>query len=292
MILSMTGFGEGKGTYKEKNITIEIRSLNGKSTDIRMKTPASYKEKELELRKLIIKHALRGKFDVVINYEAEEGSDEYGLNKALFSKYYNELISLKSELQFNDEGIAAAILRIPNVIQANVGELSDEEWEVVKATTTEALENLQRFRASDGKGMEQDFKDAANNISDCLKAVEPYEKARIVQLKERMERNLEEFMGKQNVDKNRYEQEVMFYLEKLDINEEKVRLEQHCKFFLEELNGKDIKSKGKKLGFISQEMGREINTLGSKAQNSEIQKLVVRMKDELERIKEQIANVV
>jgi len=277
----MTGFGEGKGTYKEKNITIEIRSLNGKSTDIRMKTPASYKEKEIQLRKLIVKHALRGKFDVVINYEAEEGSDEYGLNKALFSKYYKELNSLSSELHFSEEGVAAAILR-----------LSDEEWEVVKSTTLNALENLQKFRASDGEGMLNDFKDAVTNISECLKAVEPFEKARIEQLKERMERNLEEFLGKQNVDKNRYEQEVMFYLEKLDINEEKVRLEQHCKFFMDELNGDSTKSKGKKLGFISQEMGREINTLGSKAQYSDIQKLVVRMKDELERIKEQVANVV
>lgn len=292
MILSMTGYGQGKGTFKNKTITVEIKSLNGKTTDIRFKSPANYREKELELRKYITGHARRGKFDVSISFDAESAAEEFGLNKLLFKKYWKELDQLKDELDFDQSGVVAAILRVPNVIQAEDGAISDAEWKVIKKTTKEALDNLHKFRVKDGKGMMKDLKSSIKSIQKCLKGVSPFEKERVNTLKQRMTKNLAEFLGKQNVDKNRYEQEVIYYLEKLDINEEKVRLAQHCKFFLEELNSDSTDGKGKKLSFISQEIGREINTLGAKAQHSSIQKLVVKMKDELEQIKEQIANIV
>lgn len=288
----MTGYGEGKGSYKNKTITVEIKSLNGKSTDIRFKSPANYREKELELRKFIINHAQRGKFDVSIYFDSESAAEEFGLNKPLFKKYWSELNQLSGELNFEQEGFIPAILRIPNVVQAAEGTISDAEWKVIKNTTKKALESLKNFRISDGKGMMKDLRSSVKSIQKCLKSVKPFEKERIKALKSRMEKNLADYLGKQNVDKNRYEQEVIFYIEKLDINEEKVRLEQHCKFFLEQLATEDGESKGKKLAFISQEIGREINTLGAKAQHSSIQKLVVKMKDELEQIKEQVANIV
>lgn len=292
MIQSMTGYGEGKGSYKNKSITVEIKSLNGKTTDIRFKSPANYRQKELELRKFIINHARRGKFDVTISFDAASAAEEFGLNKALFKKYWQELSLLKKELKFDQEGVVGAILRIPNVVQSEDGSITDAEWKIIKKTTKLALDSLQRFRIEDGKGMMKDLKTSIKSIQKCLKGVKPFEKERITRLKARMEKNLDEYLGKQNVDKNRYEQEVIFYLEKLDINEEKVRLGQHCSFFLEQLDADTTEGKGKKLAFISQEIGREINTLGAKAQHSNIQKLVVKMKDELERIKEQVANIV
>lgn len=292
MILSMTGYGEGKGTYKNKTITVEIKSLNGKTTDIRFKSPANYREKEIELRKFIITHARRGKFDVSISFDAESAAEAFGLNKLLFKKYWNELSKLNDELNFDQQGVAAAILRIPNVVQAEDGSISDTEWKVIKKATKAALDSLHKFRLKDGKGMMKDLTSGIKSIQKCLKGVKPFEKERIQTLQKRMVKNLDDYLGKQNVDKNRYEQEVIFYLEKLDINEEKVRLAQHCKFFLEELASNSADGKGKKLAFISQEIGREINTLGAKAQHSSIQKLVVKMKDELEQIKEQIANIV
>jgi len=292
MILSMTGYGEGKGSYKNKSISVEIKSLNGKTTDIRFKSPANYREKELELRKFITNHARRGKFDVTISFDAASAAEEFGLNKVLFKKYWSEIDSLKKELKFGQEGVAAAILRIPNVVQAEDGAISDAEWKIIKKTTKAALDSLYKFRTKDGMGMMKDLKKNVKSIQKCLKGVKPFEKERIDRLKAKMEKNLSDYLGKQNVDKNRYEQEVIFYLEKLDINEEKVRLEQHCKFFLDELQSTLSEAKGKKLAFIGQEMGREINTLGAKAQHSKIQKLVVTMKDELERIKEQVANIV
>lgn len=288
----MTGYGEGKGTYKNKTITVEIKSLNGKTTDIRFKSPANYREKEIELRKFIISDASRGKFDVSISFDSESAAEEFGLNKPLFKKYWSELNALKKELKFDQDGVVAAILRIPNVVQAEDGSISDKEWRVIKKTTKAALDSLRAFRESDGKGMMKDLKTSIRSIQKCLKGVKPFEKERIEILKKRMVKNLDDYLGKSNVDKNRYEQEVIFYLEKLDINEEKVRLGQHCKFFLEQLDSSSTDGKGKKLAFISQEIGREINTLGAKAQHSSIQKLVVKMKDELEQIKEQVANIV
>lgn len=291
MVLSMTGYGQATNQFKDKKIHVEIKSLNGKTSDIRCKVPGSYKEKEIRLRKNLLEKGFRGKFDFTLTIESDKGDDEYGLNKALFRKYYQELMELKNELAIDSGDIVQAILRIPNVVGAINEDVDEDEWEVVLKTTDEAIQALNNFRAEEGTAAERDLKDAAGRIYDLLNAVEPFEAGRIEKLKERFRKNLEDFQTDEKVDRNRFEQEIIYYLEKLDINEEKVRLAQHCKYFNEVLeSGKP--AIGKKLGFIAQEMGREINTLGAKANEKNIQQMVVSMKDALEKIKEQVANIV
>lgn len=291
MVLSMTGYGQASNQFKDKTIQVEIKSLNGKTSDIRCKVPGSYKEKEIQLRKNLMDKAYRGKFDFSLTIESDKGDDEYGLNKALFRKYYKEISELKEELGIDSGDIIQTILRIPNVVGAINEEIDEDEWKVVKTTTDEAIKALNNFRAEEGKAAEQDMNDAAHSISDLLSKVEPYESGRIETLKERFRKNLEDFQTDEKVDRNRFEQEIIYYLEKLDINEEKVRLAQHCKYFNEVMNSGKPEI-GKKLGFIAQEMGREINTLGAKANEKNIQQMVVSMKDALEKIKEQVANIV
>jgi uncharacterized protein (TIGR00255 family) len=291
MVLSMTGYGQASTQFKDKTIQVEIKSLNGKTSDIRCKLPGSYKEKEIQLRKHLIDKAFRGKFDFSLTIGSEKGDDEYGLNKSLFRKYYRELMELKEELNIDSGDIVQSILRIPNVVGAINEEVDEEEWKIVMSTTDAALKALNNFRAEEGKAAEKDMKEAAQLISELLTAIEPYEGGRIETLKERFRKNLEEFQTDEQVDRNRFEQEIIYYLEKLDINEEKVRLAQHCKYFNEVLDSGNPEI-GKKLGFIAQEMGREINTLGAKANEKNIQQMVVSMKDALEKIKEQVANIV
>lgn len=291
MVLSMTGYGQASFQFKDKKIQVEIKSLNGKTSDIRCKVPGSYKEKEIQLRKNLIDKAFRGKFDYTLTIESDKGDDEYGLNKSLFRKYYRELMELKEELNIESGDIIQSILRIPNVVGSISEDVDEEEWKVVLQTSDAAIKALNNFRAEEGKAAEKDLKDAAGIISDLLIKVEPFEGGRIETLKERFRKNLEDFQTDEKVDRNRFEQEIIYYLEKLDINEEKVRLAQHCKYFDEVLNSGNP-AIGKKLGFIAQEMGREINTLGAKANEKNIQQMVVSMKDALEKIKEQIANIV
>ncbi|MEM9545913.1 MAG: YicC/YloC family endoribonuclease [Bacteroidota bacterium] len=291
MVLSMTGYGQASSQFKDKTIRVEIKSLNGKTSDIRCKVPGSYKEKEIQLRKNLMDRAFRGKFDFTLTIESDKGDDEYGLNKALFKKYYLELTELKEELGIQEGDIIQSILRIPNVVGAVNEEVDEEEWKFVLQTTDMAIDALNNFRAEEGRAAEKDLKEAASSISGLLQQVEPFENNRIENLKERFRKNLEEFQTDEQVDRNRFEQEIIYYLEKLDINEEKVRLAQHCKYFNEVLES-GHPAIGKKLGFIAQEMGREINTLGAKANDKNIQQLVVSMKDSLERIKEQVANIV
>jgi len=287
----MTGYGQASNQFKDKTIRVEIKSLNGKTSDIRCKVPGSYKEKEILLRKHLMDKAYRGKFDFTLTIESDKGDDEYGLNKSLFRKYYHELMELKEELQIESGDIIQSILRIPNVVGAINEEVDEEEWAFVMKTTDDAILALNSFRAEEGKAAEKDLTEAADSILNLLGQVEPFESERINVLKERFRKNLEDFQTDENVDRNRFEQEIIYYLEKLDINEEKVRLAQHCKYFGEVLNsGKP--AIGKKLGFIAQEMGREINTLGAKANDKHIQQIVVSMKDALEKIKEQVANIV
>lgn len=287
----MTGYGQASNQFKDKTIQVEIKSLNGKTSDIRCKIPGSYKEKEIQLRKNLLDKAYRGKFDFSLTIESDKGDDEYGLNKALFRKYYKELTELQEELDVDTGDIMQTILRIPNVVGAINEEVDEAEWEVVLQTTEDAIKALNGFRAEEGKAAEKDMKDAAKLISDLMEKIEPFEKGRIETLKERFRKNLEDFQTDEKVDRNRFEQEIIYYLEKLDINEEKVRLGQHCKYFNEVLNSGNP-AIGKKLGFIAQEMGREINTLGAKANEKNIQQMVVSMKDALEKIKEQVANIV
>lgn len=291
MILSMTGFGQSSGTFNNRHINVEIKSLNGKSADIRLKVPTYYKEKELQIRKIIMDKLVRGKMETVITVSSDNEDVEYTLNTQLLKKYSKDLIDLSKELGIDTGDIIQSVIKIPNIIKANEERLTVEEWEFTQQLIENTLENIVNFRKNEGQSIHADLTDSVNVILDNLSKVPLHEKERMVKIRERMNKHLEEFMNKENVDRNRYEQEVLHYMERLDINEEKVRLEQHCKYFLEELNS-DSELLGKKLGFIGQEIGREINTMGAKAQFSELQKLVVNMKDSLEKIKEQVANAV
>jgi len=291
MLLSMTGFGRAVGSYKDKTITVEIRSLNSKFTDIRFKLPQPYREKELVLKKLVNDKSERGKVDILVDTKSMQGDDDYALNEALFTKYYERLSNLAKTNEMPQGDLMQAILKLPNVVASNTDEIEDEEWAALTATVKDALNKFHQFRLDEGKSIEEDLQGRIHGILKSLSALAPFEAERIPKIRQRMMQNLDEFLGKENVDKNRFEQEVLFYIEKIDINEEKVRLEQHCKYFLEQLEAPNT-LKGRKLSFISQEIGREINTLGSKAYSADIQQHVVKMKDELEKIKEQVLNAV
>lgn len=286
----MTGFGKATGVYKDKKISIELKSLNGKSTDIRFKLSGNLREKEVYLRNLILDHAKRGKLECSLTILAGE-DEEIQLNRGLFKAYIREIQSIENEMGIKSSDLSSALLRIPNVVLAGESDMPEDEWNAIKEVAIQALENLKNFRLTEGNAMEADLRANVMNIAADLEKVKSYEKERVERLRTKLSKNLEEFMGKENVDKNRYEQEVIYYMEKLDINEEKVRLSQHCTYFLEQLSSSD-EANGRKMSFIAQEMGREINTLGAKAQHAEIQKLVVAMKDDLEKIKEQLANIV
>jgi uncharacterized protein (TIGR00255 family) len=291
MLLSMTGYGRAVNTYQEKTITVEIRSLNSKFTDLRIKNPQNYRDKELQIRKLVTALTERGKIDVTIDIKTPTGDGEFALNGPLFKKYHNELTRLAESLNIPTGDIIQSILRLPNVVSPDESTLDEEEWAVVDNTLQEAISAFTNFRKEEGTAMENDCKARINIIVSLLDQIEPHEKARVDHLRTKINRHMEEYIGKDNIDANRFEQEILYYLEKIDVTEEKVRLTQHCKYFLEELDSEET-IKGKKLSFISQEIGREINTLGSKANSSAIQHIVVVMKDELEKIKEQVLNTI
>lgn len=285
----MTGYGRVTQTQDDKKISVEIRSLNSKYTDLRLKLPQNYKEKEPVIRKIVNEKAERGKIEVNIEVKSIHGEENYVLNRPLFIKYYEELSKIAADLQLPTSDLTPAILRLPNVVSSQADDIEEKEWQDVSNVLELAIEQFQAFRKAEGQAMEEDLRLRIDNIQKYLAQVDPFETERITKLRQRMQQNLDEYMGKENVDENRFEQEVLFYLEKIDITEEKVRLDQHCNYFLEILDLVNT-LKGRKLSFISQEMGREINTLGAKAYSSEIQRLVVNMKDELEKIKEQVAN--
>lgn len=287
----MTGYGRATNTFGSKVITAEVRSLNSKFTDMRLKIPTNFREKEHHLRRVISERVERGKVDLTIEVKSIQGDDAFGLNVPLFKRFYEELSALADTMNMPKDGLMAAILRIPNVVMSGEGDLDEEEWHNVEKTLGEALENFESFRKAEGGAMEEDLRLRVSHIQNNLQHIHPFEKERILLMRSRLRQNMEEFMNKDNIDENRFEQEVIFYLEKIDITEEKVRLEQHCNYFLEQLDNQTV-SKGRTLSFISQEMGREINTLGAKAYSADIQKLVVGMKDDLEKIKEQVANSV
>ncbi len=284
----MTGYGQVKSVFKDKEITVELRCLNSKMNDFRLKTPNAYRHKELELRKLLNDAVVRGKLDFNLSVISSKGDEDYSLNKNLFKSFYNQIHELGIDLSQTD--ILNAILQFPNVIEPNSTELQDDEYEFTLTVIKEALEKLNDFRIIEGATIENEFLLRIKIITDHLVEVANYEKERQDQLREKILKSLNSTFSNENIDMNRFEQELMYYMERLDITEEKVRLKQHCDYFLAEMDV-DTVSKSKKLNFISQEMGREINTLGAKAQHSSIQKLVVVMKDELEKIKEQLANI-
>lgn len=289
MIKSMTGFGKSATSINQKKISIEIRSLNSKQADISIRIPAVYKEKELELRAKINQYLERGKIEFNLYVEQTTATPNYQINESLFKNYYNELKRLSDELGEQSD-LIKIVAGMPDVFQKEEKQALDEsEWQTIVELTSKALQDIDAYRTDEGNTLQKEMELRINNIQQLLNKVELYEKERIITVRERISAHLEEVVSGNQVDKDRLEQELVFYIEKFDVSEEKQRLQSHLDYFRDTMNDKD--SQGKKLGFISQEMGREINTLGSKANHSELQKIVVEMKDELEKIKEQILNI-
>lgn len=290
MIQSMTGYGKATAVFNDRKMNVELRALNGKTTDLRIKYPSKYASKELLIRKLVLSHLHRGRFDMTISLDGDV-TDEYTLDEKLFKSYYNKLRSLSEELSTSEQDYFSTIIRIPNVVRTNLEDLEEEEWKVCEDLVMKVIKNLAEYRRSEGEALYKDIAVHLTSIMTHLEKVSGFEPDRIQAIKQKISGNLNGFLEEQKIDENRFEQELIYYLERLDINEEKIRLEQNCKYFLEILEGKSLVEKGKKLIFISQEIGREINTMGAKAQYAPIQQLVVSMKDDLERIKEQLLNV-
>lgn len=290
MIKSMTGFGKATGEVNQKKITVEVKSLNSKQADISVRMPSFYKEKELTLRSLINKNLQRGKIELNLYAELLGETSSLHLNQELFEKYYNEFdAAAKSVNPNHNSDIVGIISKLPDLMKSERSELDKDEWVGVLSIIENALTEINDFRQTEGKSLEDELTLRVNNISDLLVRVEQYEQERIETVKARIITNLKDVVDEKKIDKDRFEQELIYYIEKYDVTEEKIRLAQHCKYFMETMNSNI--SEGKKLGFICQEMGREINTLGSKANHVELQKIVVQMKDELEKIKEQILNI-
>jgi uncharacterized protein (TIGR00255 family) len=283
----MTGFGRAEVRFPTKSISIEIKSLNSKQSDIYLRLPNVYKSKEIELRNLVLNHLDRGKIDVSIFEESTPGTTSHSINVAVVNAYFEQLKPLYNTSELNGD-ILNAILRLPDVAVYNKAELDEDEWQQIIDAFLIALQDVNKFRADEGKKLQDDLEIHVTKIQDNLQKVIQLDEIRIQKVKNRLQQAVIEIKD-ELLDKNRFEQELIYYLEKLDINEEKVRLSTHCNYFIEILNSTES-SKGKKLGFISQEIGREINTIGSKANDFDIQKLVVEMKDELEKVKEQLLN--
>lgn len=280
----MTGFGRAEGIFEGKKISIELKSLNSKSFDLNLRIPLRYKEKEFEVRKLLNDTILRGKVDCYINCETIDDCNDVKINQDIVKAYMNQLREISPNAE-EFEYLKMAI-RMPEAINGKPAELNEEEWKSLENLIKEALAKFVDFRKTEGAILHEELSKNLKNIEENLAKVIPYEDDRMVAVKERYQNTLKEF---ENVDETRFYQELAYYTEKLDISEEKVRLTQHLKYYLEVMQNETFN--GKKLGFISQEIGREINTLGSKANHHEIQKLVVMMKDDLEKIKEQTLNV-
>ena len=280
----MTGFGRAEGIFEGKKISIELKSLNSKSFDLNLRIPLRYKEKEFEVRKLLNDTILRGKVDCYINCETIDDCNDVKINQDIVKAYMNQLREISPNAE-EFEYLKMAI-RMPEAINGKPAELNEEEWKSLESLIKEALAKFVDFRKTEGAILHEELAKNLKNIEENLLKVIPYEDDRMVAVKERYQNTLKEF---ENVDETRFYQELAYYTEKLDISEEKVRLTQHLKYYLEVMQNETFN--GKKLGFISQEIGREINTLGSKANHHEIQKLVVMMKDDLEKIKEQTLNV-
>ena len=290
MIYSMTGFGKAIVELPYRKITVEIKSLNSKQLDLSTRIPQIYKELEMDIRSEIARQLERGKVDFSIQIENKNNADSNaGFNVDIIKSYYTQLQSLTQSLQIPEPADwLQTLLRLPDALKSDVVEVSEEESQAVKKAVDEAIAHLIEFRAQEGLMLQKLFTEKIGNIARLLAEVEPYEKERTEKIKARI---IEALKKIENFDyvKNRMEQEMIFYIEKLDINEEKNRLDNHLRYFIETMEGRY--GQGKKLGFISQEIGREVNTMGSKANHAELQKIVVRMKDELEQIKEQILNV-
>lgn len=290
MIKSMTGYGKAVCELPEKTISVELKSLNGKQVDVYLRLPNIYREKESEIRNIINISLKRGKIECIIIVESFDGEKLACINKEVVKRYYSQLLEIQDELKIQvREPIIQTILRLPESLKADKEELDEKEWESLKSTLNHAIEQLESFRQQEGNILEKDIVERIGSIEKLSSQLDGFENTRTEKIKERLKNNLHEFFNQDVIDKNRFEQELLYYLEKLDITEEKVRLRNHCNYFRQVVT--EDHHSGKKLGFLCQEIGREINTIGSKANDFEIQKLVVLMKDELEKIKEQLMNV-
>lgn len=286
----MTGFGKAEFEINCKKITIEIKSLNSKQSDISTRIPQTYREKELDIRRELNDILIRGKIDCSIFVESIGEKGNTAINMPVVKNYFGELSRLSSELGLPvNERLLEIIMRFPDAVKVYYETLDEEEWEAIYRNFHSALDKVIHFRIQEGLAMETDLVENIMDILRLLKEIGPHEQKRIDNIKSRINGNLENLHLNGNVDVNRFEQELIFYLERLDFNEEKVRLSNHCTYFLDTM--KDSESNGRKLSFIAQEIGREINTIGSKANDSSIQRIVVQMKDALERVKEQVMNV-
>ncbi len=298
MILSMTGYGKAVATFKEKKIHVEIKSLNSKALDLSARIAPLYREKEMEIRQMIQQKVIRGKVDFSVWIEKEAGTEAAPINVALIEAYYRQIQDVTKKLGMPEGSVNGSnsasdwmsiLMRMPDVMsRQEIEVLSDDEWDIVCQTINEALEALVCFRKQEGAALEEKFNEKINNIEALMESITPYEKARVEKIRNRIIEGLKS-IPEIEYDKNRLEQELIYYIEKLDISEEKQRLANHLNYFRETM-AEECGGQGKKLGFIAQEMGREINTTGSKSNQAEMQNIVVRMKDELEQIKEQVLN--
>jgi len=287
----MTGFGKTEFEVGNKKITLEIKSLNSKQLDINTRIPAMYREKDIEIRRLISEMLTRGKVDFALYLDNLGTESTSKINAAIVKDYYRQLKTVHKELGLKvNESIMESIMRLPETVKMVYDELDETEWLVVRENLIKSLEELNRFRDQEGLALKVDIVANIQNILDLLKQVEPFETQRMENVKAKIKDSLNDLQLNGSIDKNRFEQELIYYMEKLDINEEKVRLANHCSYFTETMMD-ETEPSGRKLGFIAQEIGREINTLGSKANESNLQRIVVQMKDNLEKIKEQVLNV-
>lgn len=290
MVQSMTGYGKAVVAYDEKNIHVEIKSLNSKTLDLSMRVAPLYREREMDMRQMLSKALLRGKIDFSLWVEKEAGADATPINAALIENYYKQMKHISATTGIPEPADwFATLLKMPDVLtKTEVETLSEEEWNAARQGVEIAINNLLMFRKQEGAALQKKFEEKLANISSLLKSIEPYETSRVERIKNRILEGLKA-IPEVDYDKNRLEQEMIYYIEKLDISEEKQRLANHLRYFKETMENET--GQGKKLGFIAQEMGREINTTGSKSNQAEMQNLVVKMKDELEQIKEQVLNV-
>ncbi|MBA3972438.1 MAG: YicC family protein [Bacteroidetes bacterium] len=286
----MTGFGKATAEIPGKKVTVEVRSLNSKQLDLNLRLPYLYKEKELELRADISKQIERGKVDITVFTESTQDTMPVAINKELVRTYHKELKALSAELNESDSGLLALVLKMPEVMKAEreIVELDENEWKLVKAVVDKAIESFQIFRGDEGKTLANEFTTRIMIIDKLLSDVIGMDAARVENIRTRIRNSIADAVEKEKIDQNRFEQELVYYIEKLDITEEKLRLKTHIDYFIATMQEP---AAGRKLGFITQEIGREINTIGSKANDAGVQKLVVQMKDELEKIKEQLLNV-
>ncbi len=290
MIKSMTGYGMAANDFARAKYIVEIKSLNSKFLELSLKIPKSFSDKEFLLRNECSKQIERGKVNISISVEyAETTLKTSTINKALLKHYYDQLKSSAEEMGDSGSNLLQMALNFPEVVQYSADEVNEDEWKTLYKTFEQALNNFQTFRQDEGNVLKQDLILRINNILEGMRLVSIQEPYRLPAVKDRLNTFLDEAVGKENVDRNRFEQELIYFIDKLDITEEKIRLKSHCDYFLEALKEKD--ANGKKLGFISQEIGREINTMGSKANDAKMQQIVVGMKEELEKIKEQLLNV-